>query len=58
MYNERMIADLDELRERISDWPEEDRTAALFALEVIEDELEDRTDKLNIDETAPSSPAV
>jgi len=37
---ERMIADLDELRERISAWPEEDQAAALFALE---DELEDRT---------------
>ena len=55
---ERMIADLDELRERISAWPEEDQAAALFALEVIEDELEDRTDKLNIDEAAPSSPTV
>lgn len=36
---ERMIADLDELRERISAWPEEEQAAAIFALAVIEDEL-------------------
>jgi hypothetical protein len=53
-----MVADLDELRERISAWPEEERAAALFALEVIEDELEDRTDKPSFDETAPSSAVV
>lgn len=53
-----MVADLDELRERIFAWPEEEQAAALFALEVIEDELENRTDELNIDEAAPSSPVV
>ena len=52
-----MVADLDELRERISAWPEEERAPALFALEVIEDELEDRTDELNVDETV-ASPVV
>jgi hypothetical protein len=34
-----LIADSDELRERISAWPEEERAAALFALQAIEDEL-------------------
>jgi len=53
-----MIADLDELRERISGWPEEEQTAALFALQAIEDELNDRADDLNVDEAAPSSPVV
>ena len=53
---EWMIADLEELRERISGWPEEQQAAALFALEVIEDEL--AAGAMNVDETAPSSPVV
>ena len=58
LYNEQMVADLDELRERISAWPEEERAPALFALEVIEDELEDRTYEPHVAETALSSPVV
>jgi hypothetical protein len=39
-----MIADLDDLRERLSTWPDEERAAALFALEVIEDEQSSAAD--------------
>jgi hypothetical protein len=53
---ERMIADLDGLRERIATLPEEEQAAAIFALAVFEDELAARA--MNVDETAPSSPVV
>ncbi len=38
---ERMIADLDELRERIATLPEEEQAAAIFALAVFENGLAD-----------------
>jgi len=53
-----MIAELDELRERIARLPEEEQSAALFALGAIENEMDDRADELNIGETVRSSPVV
>ena len=49
-----MIGELDELRERIAGLPEEEQPAALFALDAIADELEDRGDELNGDEPTRS----